>query len=212
MNSNFLTRYRYILIILLVFSFHQTFAQSDIHIFGMGGLNYIPMKNFSHWLNQFSNDKIDDVGFNGIFGIKYIANDNHVILANVEIENKNASFYSGFGGATWNFKIIPVAIGYQHLFTNDNNIIQAYAGLNISYNFIEIEGEYSLDTPPDYTEIIKKNRFGFEPNFGFIFKIAESFHLLSEINYRYMSDLEFQSKDVNLSGLHLNLGIQIQVL
>ena len=36
--------------------------------------------------------------------------------------------------------------------------------------------------------------------------------MVTEIKYRYMSDIEFWNKDVNLSGLILNAGIQIKVL
>ena len=187
-------------------------AQSNLYIFGMGGVNYIPMKNFSHFLNELSNHKIDEVGFNGIVGVKYNQTENHVFLISSEILSKNASFSGGFFSATWNFKVIPITIGYQYLFTNNESNLKPFAGLNISYSFIEIEGEYSSDTPPDQNDFTKRNKFGIEPNFGFNYKITDQFYLSSEIKYRYMSDLEFWGKDVNLSGLILNLGILIKVL
>jgi hypothetical protein len=177
----------------------------------MGGLNYIPMKNFSHFLNELTNPKIDEVGFNGIIGIKYNQTDNNVFLISSEILNKNASFSGGFFGATWNFKVIPIALGYQHLFSNNENDFRPFAGINLSYSFIEIEGEYSGDTgnSEDFT---KRNKFGIEPNFGFNYKLVDSFFIITEIKYRYMGDIEFWNKDVNLSGLILNAGIQIKVL
>ena len=81
----------------------------------------------------------------------------------------------------------------------------------MSYSFIEIEGEYSGDTG-NSTDFTKRNKFGIEPNFGFSYKLVESFSLITEIKYRYMSDIEFWGKDVNLSGLILNAGFQIKVL
>lgn len=212
MISNFFSRFKYFIIILFISSFVQTFAQKDISIFGMGGVNYIPMKNFSHFLNELSNPKNDEVGFNGIIGIKYAQTDNHIFLISSEIINKNASFSGGFFGATWNFKLIPIAFGYQYLFSKNNNNFRPFAGLNISYSFIEIEGEYYSDTPGMPNDFTKRNKFGVEPNFGFNFKIVKSFSLITEIKYRYMSDIEFWGKDVNLSGLILNAGVQIKVL
>lgn len=211
MNSNFFFQYKYFIIIIFISSFFQTFAQKDISIFGMGGLNYVPMKNFSHFLNDLTNPKIDEVGFNGMIGIKYNQTDNNVFLISSEIINKNASFSSGFFGATWNFKVIPIVLGYQHLFSNNENDFRPFAGINLSYSFIEIEGEYSGDTgnSKDFT---KRNKFGIEPNFGLNYKLVDSFFIITEIKYRYMSDIEFWNKDVNLSGLIFNAGIQIKVL
>ena len=199
---------------LLIFFFALTIninAQSDIYVFGMGGVNYIPMKNYSHFLNQFSNNKIDEVGFSGIIGIKYSSSDHHLFLLSVEFINKNASYFGGFGSTTWNFNLIPIAIGYQYLFSNSVNKFRPFAGINISYSFIEIKGEYQTDTPPPFDNLTKKNNWGIEPNFGFSYQIVERFFLLSEIKYRYMKDIEFFfNQDINLSGLVVSLGIQIK--
>ncbi len=211
MYSNFIYRFKFFVIIIFISSFVQTFAQNDISIFGMGGLNYIPMKNFSHFLNGLTNPKIDEVGFNGIIGVKYNQTNNNVFLISSEIINKNASFSGGFFGATWNFKVIPIAFGYQYLFSNNENDFRPFVGINLSYSFIEIEGEYSSDTGPS-NDFTKRNKFGIEPNFGFNYQLIKSFSLITEIKYRYMSDIEFWGKDVNLSGLILNAGFQIRML
>ncbi|MCF8259199.1 MAG: hypothetical protein K9J12_00350 [Melioribacteraceae bacterium] len=212
MKLEVFSRYYSFAIILLCCSFTQTFAQPNIYIFGMGGGNYIPMKNFAHFLNELPNHKIDEIGFNGSVGIKYAPSANHIFLISSEIINKNASFSGGFLGATWNFNVIPIAIGYQYLFSNEESNFRPFTGINISYSFIEIEGEYYSDTPPTPNDFTKRNKFGIEPNFGFNYKLVERFFLVTEIKYRYMSDIEFWGKDVNLSGLIVNAGFQFGLL
>ena len=199
------------LIIFLFINISIISAQSNFYIFAMGGPNYIPMKNFSHWLNQFKNSKIDEFGFNGVVGLKYSNTENHLFLTSVEIINKNASYYGGFGGTTWNFKIIPISFGYQYLFSNKEKVIKPYLGLSVSYSFIEVEAEYSLDTPPPFDVISKFNRFSIEPNIGLFYEMSKRFSLSSEIKYRYFEDIEHTGQDVNLSGLLLNIGIQINI-
>jgi outer membrane protein W len=212
MSSYCFSRYKYIVIVLVFATCVQIFSLGKFYFFGMGGANYIPMRNYAHYLNEMENPKIDEVGFNGCLGIKMQYADNHVFVISSEITNKNASYSGGFTSAIWNFKVIPISIGYQYLFSEKENALRPYAGLSVSHSFIEIKGEYADDMPPRYTEIRKGTKFCIEPNFGVVYEIAERLSLISEIKYRYMSDIEYLYQSLNLSGVVLNAGIQINIL
>lgn len=212
MPSKILSRYNYFIVFFVFSASIQTFGQSNFHLFGMGGVNYIPMKNYSHFINQFTNPKIDEVGFNGCFGVKYSQSDNHMIFISSEIINKNASYSGGFSMAVWNFRVIPISLGYQYVFSNKENVLKPYVGFSVSYSFIEIRGFYSDDMPPSYNELRKRNKFSIEPIFGFTYTVVDRLSLITEIKYRYISDIEYWYQNVNLSGLLLNIGIQVNVL
>jgi len=212
MFSEILSQYKYFIFVFVLSASIQAFGQSNIYLFGMGGINYIPMQNFSHFLNQLSNDKIDDVGFNGSFGIKYSLSENQLVLIGAEVVNKNASYSGGFSGALWNFKVIPISIGYQYQFSNQQDNFRPYAGINASYSFIEIHGQNYSDTPPNPDDFVKKSKLGIEPNIGISYRIVERYYLLTELKYRTVSDIVFWNKNVNFSGLIWNVGVQINIL
>lgn len=212
MLSEILSRYKYYVVVFILFTSVQMSGQSKIYLFGMGGINYIPMKNFSHFLHQLSNEKIDEVGFNGSFGIKYFLSENQSVSLSAEVINKNASYSGGFSGAIWNFKVIPIGVGYQYLFSDAQSSFCPFVGLNASYSFIEIRGQNYSDNPPKQNDFVKKNTIGIEPNIGFSYRIVERYYLLTELKYRAVSDIVFWNKDVNFSGLIWNVGVQINIL
>jgi outer membrane protein W len=112
----------------------------------------------------------------------------------------------------WNFKVIPIALGFQYLFSDEQSSFRPYAGINLSYCFIEIHGQNYSDTGFVPDDFVKKNNVSIEPNIGVNYKIVEKYYLTTEIKYRAMSDVNYWSKEVNLSSLIWNIGIQIKIL
>jgi hypothetical protein len=188
-------------------------AQSKIYLSGSGGFNYLPMKSFSHFLNLLPNNKVDDIGFNGEFGLRFIFNARHNANLAIGIINKNASFNSGFGGANWNIRIFPISMGYNFGFGNEEkNKVLTLIGLNLSYNFIQIdEKSYSDLGGHNPNNFFKMNRFAVEPNIIMIYRLYDDLGLISKVGYRYMDDVELWFQDLNLSGIVINVGLQIKL-
>src|SRR3972149_12094265 len=88
-------------------------AQSKLYFFGSGGINYLPMKSFSSFLNQFPNNKTDDISYSGEVGFRFNFYTNHNVILSTGIINKNVLFGDGFGGAKWDITILPISIGYN---------------------------------------------------------------------------------------------------
>ena len=185
-------------------------AQSKFFLYGAGGVNYLPMKSFSHFLNELPNSKIDDIGFNGEIGLSYNYSKNHNIGLTTGIINKNASFSGGFGGANWNIRIIPISVGYDYTFGNEEeNKFLTNVGINLSYNFIQIDENIGGHNPNDF---YKMNKFGVAPYALLTYKLYDDLSLLGKFEYRYIDDIELWSQDLNLSGITVNIGLQIKLL
>ncbi len=202
-----------IIIILSLITFSPLSAQSKIYLYGAGGVNYLPMKSFSHFLNELSNSKIDEIGFNGEIGLRYNFLNNHNIGFTMGIINKNASFSGGFGGANWNIRIFPISIGYDFTFGNEKeNKFLTNVGLNLSYNFIQIdEKSYSDIGGHNPNDFYKMNKFGVAPYAILTYKLYDNLSLLGKFEYRFMDDVELWSQELNLSGITLNVGLQIKL-
>ena len=93
-------------------------SQSKFSISALGGYNYIPMENFSHFLNEFSNSDFDKFSFSGNFKLQYNIENRHNVFLSSEFINTNASFSGGFVSVIWTFEALPVTIGYEYMFKN----------------------------------------------------------------------------------------------
>ena len=202
-----------IIFILCLITVSPLLAQTKIYLYGAGGVNYLPMKSFSHFLNELSNSKMDDIGFNGEIGLRYNIINKHNIGLFTGINNKNASFSGGFGGANWNIRIFPIAIGYDFTFGNEKeNKFLTNVGLNLSYNFIQIdEKSYSDIGGHNPNDFYKMNKFGVAPYAILTFKLYENLSLLGKFEYKFIDDIELWSQELNLSGITLNVGLQIKL-
>ena len=202
-----------IIFILCVITFSPLLAQSKIYLNGAGGVNYLPMKSFSHFLNELPNSKIDDIGFNGEIGLRYNFTNNHNVGLTTGIINKNASFNSGFGGANWNIRIYPISIGYDFTFGNEKeNKFLTNVGLNLSYNFIQIdEKSYSDIGGHNPNDFHKMNKFGVAPYAILTYKLYDNLSLLAKFECRFIDDIELWTQELNLSGISLNVGLQIKL-
>ena len=74
-------------------------AQEKISITGSGGINYIPMKEFSNYLFSLSNSlvsSVDEISFSGSVKFNYYFSQNHSIYLGVDYLSSNASLAGGF--------------------------------------------------------------------------------------------------------------------
>ncbi len=202
-----------IFLIFSIIALSSISTQSQIYLSGTGGVNYIPMKSFAHFLNSLSNSKIDVIGFNGELGLRYSFSDRHNVNLNLGIINKNASWSGGFSGANWNIRIFPIAVGYSYIFGNKvEDPILTHVGINISLNFIQIDEKSYTDTGgfnPD--GFYKMHRYGFTPFVDLTYKLYEDLSLFTKFEYKYLNDVELWSQELNLSGFIFNMGLQVKL-
>ena len=201
-------------LVFIVFSININ-SQSKISLSVLGGYNYIPMENFSHYLNGFSNSDFDKFSFSGNFKLQYNLEDRHNIFLSSEFISTNASFSGGFVSVIWTFEAIPVTIGYEYMFKNSDTDWTPYLGLGISYVLTNTEDKYLGDDGTSVTNY-KENTFGFETKIGIEKVLIENLFLVSEIKYRFIGDTKLNKYtngvETNLSGVCFLIGLKLAVL
>lgn len=204
-----------VLTLFIITFFGNIYAQSKLSFFGLGGINYIPMKEFSNFIEPFPNSNFDKISFNATIGFKYRLIDNHNIYLSAEYISSNASLSGGFASVKWIFQTIPITIGYEYQFLNSANDFIPFIGVGISYAKFENGEKISSDTGQGFHSY-SDNSFGFEIKFGVLKRIVKSLSLSGEIKYRYLADFNLDSysdfDEVNLSGVGLLLGINLELL
>ena len=55
------------------------------------------------------------------------------------------------------------------------------------------------------------NKFGVAPYAILTYKLYDNLSLLGKFEYRFMDDVELWSQELNLSGITLNVGLQIKL-
>ncbi|MCF8355583.1 MAG: hypothetical protein K9H48_14115 [Melioribacteraceae bacterium] len=206
----------YLAALILFLTFNSPiFTQTMIDISGLGGVNYIPMKEFSHFLNSFDNAKSDKIAFSGNAKLHLKLNSNHNIYLSGEFISNNASLSGGFVTLVWNFEFIPITVGYEYSWVDDTKSWFPYLGLGFSYVLQNSEIKY-LGDDGIFTTNYSSNSFGFETHCGIEKSIADKLKLISEIKYRFMGDLktsEFSRvEETNLSGIGILFGIKFSLL
>lgn len=190
-------------------------SQSKISMYALGGYNYIPMENFSHYLNGFSNSDFDKFSFSGNFKLQYNIENRHNIFLSSEFISTNASFSGGFVSVIWTFEAIPVTIGYEYMFYNSDTDWTPYLGLGISYVLTNTEDKYLGDDGTSVTNY-KENTFGFETKIGIEKALIENLLLVSEIKYRFIGDTKLNKYtnvvETNLSGVCFLIGVKLALL
>ena len=201
---------------LFFFTFNNNiYSQSQLSFFGLGGINYIPMKKFSNFIDQFPNSNSDKISFSATVGFKYRLIDNHLIYLSAEYLNFNAYISDPSGPVKWFFQSIPVTFGYEYQFLNSANDFIPFIGIGVSYADFENEETISPDIGLGFSSY-SDNSWGFEVKLGVLKKMVKSLSLSAEIKYRYLADFNLNSyndfEEVNLSGIGLLLGIYIKLL
>ncbi|MBK6914168.1 MAG: outer membrane beta-barrel protein [Ignavibacteriales bacterium] len=203
---------RYYFFVIIIFG-GVVLPQSKVSLSAMGGFNYIPLKNFSHYLNSFENPQLDKYSFSGNVKINYSFNSQHHIYIGGEYISTNASFSGGFGSVIWTFEAIPVTVGYEYSIKSDNQGWVPYVGAGISYVFGNTEDTY-LGDDGSMIENYADNSFGFEIKIGVDKDIVENLFLSSEIKYRYIGDGNIGKYSVvekNLSGVSFLAGVKLAI-
>lgn len=210
-----MNKFLIMLFILLTLPVDSIYSQSKLSFFGLGEINYIPMKEFSNYYANYPDANFDKVSFGAKAGFNYRMVDNHYISLTVEYLSSNASFSAPFVSVKWIFETIPFTLGYEYHFNDVTNGFIPLIGVGISYSIFENEYKYSADdgrTIKNFTD----NSWGFEVKFGVIKNLIQSLFLMSEIRYRYSGDFSLNSfndfDEVNLSGIGLNLGVLIKII
>jgi outer membrane protein W len=185
--------------------------QSKVSLSALGGFNYIPLKNFSHYLNSFENSQLDKYSFNGNVKIQYSLNSRHHIYLGGEYISTNASFSGDFVSVIWTFVAIPVTVGYEYSIKSDNQDWVPYIGAGISYVFGNTEDTY-LGDDNTMIENFADDSFGFEIKIGLEKDIVANLFLISEIKYRFIGDnslSKYSVVETNLSGVSLLAGVKL---
>lgn len=204
----------YVALLFLFLSINSVvFTQSKFNISGLGGINYIPMKEFSHLLNSYNNAKPDKIAFSGNIKLQMKLNSHNGIYLSGEIISNNASFSGGFVSLIWSFESVPITIGYEYLLEYEENW-SPYLGLGFSYVIQNSEIKY-LGDDGVFEANHSSNAIGFELHFGLDKKIIDNFKLVGEVKYRYIGDLENRKfsdiEETNLSGVGLLFGIKLGI-
>lgn len=205
--------YLTISLILLFQSF--SFPQENFSISLQGGVNYIPMKDFSNYISALPNSNVDEISFSGELGIRYQLCDKNHLFANIEYISSNASFSGNISSFYWIFKTIPITIGYEYSFYSKPETWIPVIGIGISYSFFENESEERSDQAGGADRIFKDNSLGFEVKFGIIKQIVNNLLFSGELKYRYINDFELNTSkrppEVNISGIGLLLGFKVNL-
>jgi outer membrane protein W len=198
----------------LFFSNISIFSQAKFSFFGLGGINYIPMKEFSNNVSALSNSNFDKISFGAKVGFNYRLLDNHHVYLTAEYLSLNASFSSPFVSVKWRFETVPVTLGYEYHFNELTNEFIPLIGLGISYSKFEgerKEGDHFIFGYTSHSD----NSWGFEVKFGLYKKLVQNLSIAGEIRYRYTGDFRLNSindfDEVNLSRIGMNLGIMIKL-
>jgi hypothetical protein len=207
--------------IFLIFSFliivqSFSFPQEKFSFSLQGGVNYIPMKEFSNYINSLPNSNVDEFSFSGDLCIGYQLCDRHYLYTTIEYISSNASFSGGISSFYWVFKTIPLTIGYEYSFNDHPQEWRPIIGFGISYSFFENESEERSDQAGGADRIFRDNGLGFELKFGVIKKIINNLSVIGELKYRYIDDFKLNSSkrppEVNISGLGFLLGMKIELI
>jgi hypothetical protein len=203
------------LILILLVSISNIFPQNKISISAFGGLNYIPMRDFSQYLRSFTNSDYNKVGFSGTLKFQYGVGSKHYFFLSSEFISTNASFSGGWVNVNWTFEAIPITLGYEYMFISAEMNWTPYLGAGVCYVMTTTEDKYTGDDGSS-VERYSKNTFGFETKFGIEKKLIENLSVVSEFKYRFIGDTKLNKYtnvvETNLSGICLMLGLKLNVL
>jgi len=187
-------------------------SQSRISVSALGGFNYIPMNDFSHYLSSFRNSDLDKFSFSANLKVQYNFKSRHNIFIGGEFISTNASFTGGFVTVIWTFEAIPITVGYEYMFKPIEKSWTPYFGLGISYVLRKTTDKYLGDDGFDVQNYYE-NTYGFETKIGVEKNLFENLFLISELKYRYIGDTKLNKYtnvvDTNLSGISLLLGLKL---
>ncbi len=203
-------------LVIIINSINQ--AQEKISITGSGGINYIPMKEFSNYLFSLSNSlvsNVDEISFSGTVKFNYYFNQNHSIYLGVDYLSSNASLAGGFAVFKWVFQTVPLSTGYEYSIAVNPESLKYYFGCGIIYSFFENIEKINSDVG-EHSESFNDYSFGFEFKSGIKLLMAQDIFALVELKYRYLGDYMMNSYNnfdqVNLSGLGLHVGLMLSIL
>ncbi len=202
-------------LLLIIFIFITNLnAQSGISFSALGGFNYVPVDNFSHYVSTLPNSETDKLCFSGDLKLRYYYDIHGSIFISSEYISTNASWSGFYVTEIWTISIIPITVGYEYNFNVDKNDLKPYVGLGISYILTSTETKYLGDDGSN-TLNYYKNTFGFEAKIGVEKNMIDNLYLNAELKYRYINDTKLNIYndvlETNLSGMGLLVGIMLKI-
>ena len=194
-------------------------GQNNFSIKAGANINYIPMRELSHYLEAgFTETDIDKILPGLLLELSVDVSGKSNLFLTFERFVSQGNFKYEYSGhmREWKFTTHVISIGYELLFPSNDSRFNPILGFGYSFSILNTE-KTSINSVEEYGSTTLSNT---ENNSGIFFrtgaqyKVSEEYTICTEIKYRYTGDINTGGTvyDTNISGLSLNIGLKFGVL